>query len=204
MIDLRTAGAKGDGKTDDTLAIQRAIDLAAEAGDTVHVPAGVFLSSKLTLRPHTGLVGQANYDWKKPGGSTITLIDPNAPCLLDLTLALGVTLHGLCLQGADLGQGVHGVMVNKPDYGTTEDNPRIERCQISHFTGDGVHLGRIWCYSVRSSMISMNRGNGITSRGWDGFVIDNWLSLNGGAGFGTLEENNAVTLTANWNFCMTC
>ncbi|HEX8301498.1 glycoside hydrolase family 28 protein [Sphingomonas sp.] len=39
VIDVRTHGARGDGKTLDTAAIQRAID-AARPGDSVHVPAG--------------------------------------------------------------------------------------------------------------------------------------------------------------------
>ena len=65
------------------------------------------------------------------GGSILRLNDEKAPCLLDLTGAVGATLNGLCLDGANLGCGRHGVLVDKSDYGTTEDTPRIERCRIS-------------------------------------------------------------------------
>jgi hypothetical protein len=49
--DVTRFGAKGDGVTNDTAAIQRAIDAAARAGGTVVLPAGkTFLSGTLTLK----------------------------------------------------------------------------------------------------------------------------------------------------------
>ena len=54
--DVRTPGAKGDGKTLDTAAIQRAIDAAAaEGGGVVILPAGDYLSFSIRLRSHVGL-----------------------------------------------------------------------------------------------------------------------------------------------------
>lgn len=202
LLDAKLAGAKGDGRTDDTTALQRVIDLAAETRATVHVPTGVYQVGRLKLHPHVGLVGQPTYAWKGSAGSVLELIDPDATSLLDLTLAIGARIDGLCLDGKNLGQGVHGVLVDKPDYGTTEDSPLIERCKVSRFTGDGVRLSRIWCFRVRGNMFSENRGHGLSVRGWDGFVLDNWLSLNGGAGISSIGENNAVTITGNrieWN-----
>ena len=49
--DVRAFGAKGDGATDDTAAIQRAID----AGGAVHFPAGTYLTGTLHLRSGGGL-----------------------------------------------------------------------------------------------------------------------------------------------------
>ena len=51
MNDVRDFGAKGDGLTKDTAAIQRAID----AGGTVRFPPGVYLSGTLYLRSGGGL-----------------------------------------------------------------------------------------------------------------------------------------------------
>ena len=48
MFDVRQFGAKGDGKSDDTKAIQAAIDAGASGG-AVFVPPGVYLSSELHL-----------------------------------------------------------------------------------------------------------------------------------------------------------
>lgn len=192
----------GDGRSDDTAVFQKSIDLAAESRGTVFVPAGVYRVGRLQLRPNTGLLGLPTYSWKGSGGSVLQLADPDSSCLLDLTGALGARIDGLCLDGMQLGRNVHGILVDKPDYGATEDNPLIERCKVTRFTGDGVRLGRIWCFRVRGNMFSENGGHGLSIRGWDGFLLDNWFSFNQGAGIATIEENNAVTITGNrleWN-----
>lgn len=53
-VDLRTLGAKGDGVTDDTVAIQKAIN----EHRTIYVPSGRYLvSDTITLKPDTVLIG---------------------------------------------------------------------------------------------------------------------------------------------------
>lgn len=203
MLNARDFGAKGDGQTDDTAALQRAIDAASTNQDTVFLPAGTYLSSRLQMRPRTGLYGHPNFSYGANGGAVLKLNDANAPCLLDLTGANGATVEGLCLDGANhLGKEVHGILVDKPDYGKSEDAWRVERCRVAGFSGHGMQLTRIWCFSIRHSMIAFNKGNGIRVRGWDGFIMDNWLSGNGSAGYGAYEENASITMTGNrieWN-----
>jgi hypothetical protein len=202
VFDVRRHGAKGDGKADDTKSIQSAIDQAGARGGSVFLPPGIYASSALQLHPHVALVGIPAWDYETGAGSVIRLIDPGAPCLLNITGAFGATIEGLSLDGGKLGKNVHGVFLNKPDYGKQEDTFRIERSQIANFTGDGVRLTRAWCFSIRHSMIAYNAGDGISLRGWDGFLLDNWLSGNRGAGFAAREENASCTLTANrieWN-----
>ncbi|KPK61817.1 MAG: hypothetical protein AMK73_07640 [Planctomycetes bacterium SM23_32] len=201
-LNVAAFGAVGDGQTDDTSAIQDAVDAAAEVGGTVGFPAGVYLCSTVRLRPHVGVAGEPTWSYREPGGATLRLADPDAACLLDLTGAFGATVAGLCLEGGELGGEVHGILVGKPDYGKQEDTPRIERCRVARFTGDGIRLWRIWCFSVRHCMVAHNRGCGLRLRGWDGFVLDNWFSGNGAAGFGAYDENASVTMTGNrveWN-----
>ena len=201
-FDIGEFGAVGDGRSDNTAALQRAIDAAAAAQGTLWIPPGVYCTGTLRWRPHVGMRGEPTWSFGDFGGSILRLNDAAASCLLDLTGAIGATLDGVCLDGGGLGSGVHGVLVAKPDYGKTEDTPRIERCRISRFSGDGVHLQRIWCFSIRHSMISHNAGHGVWVRGWDGFLLDNWLSLNNGAGYAAFEENLSITLTGNrieWN-----
>src|ERR1039458_1941786 len=54
VFDVKEAGAKGDGKTLDTGAIQKALDECGKAGGgTVHFPAGTYLSKPIVLRSST-------------------------------------------------------------------------------------------------------------------------------------------------------
>ena len=55
-FDVRSFGAKGDGKTVDTDAINEAIDAArAAGGGTVRFTAGTYLSASIRLQSHVGL-----------------------------------------------------------------------------------------------------------------------------------------------------
>jgi len=122
--------------------------------------------------------------------------------LLNLTDARGASIEGLALDGHELGTGIHGVFTNRTKFGEHEDGFRIERCQIARFTGDGAHLDRVWCFSVRHCELAYNHGDGLSLRGWDGFLLDNWFSGNRLAGFAARAENASVTFTANrveWN-----
>jgi hypothetical protein len=195
-------GAVGDGKADDTAAFRKALEAAGPVRGTVFVPDGVYLCSTLLMPPHTGLVGNATWGYREGGGSVLRLNDASAKCLIDITAAVGATVSGLSLNGADLGAGTHGIYLGPFENKKEEDTPRIERCHISHFTGDGICLDHIWCFSVRSCEVIFNKGNGLSVWGWDGFILDNWFSGNGRAGYGAYGPNASVTMTGNrieWN-----
>lgn len=52
-IDIREFGAVGDGYTDNTVAIQKAIDYCEEQqGGRVHIPKGIFITGMLTMKSH--------------------------------------------------------------------------------------------------------------------------------------------------------
>jgi pectate lyase-like protein/parallel beta helix pectate lyase-like protein len=202
LLNAREFGAAGDGKTNDTKALQRALDAAGEMHGAVFVPPGVYLTGELHMRPDTALVGIPAWDYRGPGGTVLRLANGESACLLNITEAWGATIESLALDGGGLGKNVHGIFLNKPDYGKHEDAFRIERCQVARFSGDGMNLTRAWCFSVRHSMLAYNRGDGLSLRGWDGFLVDNWFSGNKRAGFGARFENASVTFTANrveWN-----
>ena len=70
-IDVRDHKAVGDGKTDDTAAIQKALDAAARTKGTVHIPEGVFCCSTLKVPPHVTLSAARR-------GTTMAM--PSRPC----------------------------------------------------------------------------------------------------------------------------
>ncbi|MBV8819504.1 MAG: right-handed parallel beta-helix repeat-containing protein, partial [Acidobacteriaceae bacterium] len=55
LFDVRSSGAKGDGVSKDTAAIQSAIDRAAQAGGTVVLTPGVYVSGTLHLKSNVDL-----------------------------------------------------------------------------------------------------------------------------------------------------
>jgi hypothetical protein len=203
LIDPHSFGATGDGHTDDTAPLQRAIDAAAEKGSAVYFPPGVYLTRELHVRPAVALTGIPAWNYSKAdGGSILRLASADATCLLNLTDARGATIHGLALEGAHLGQNIHGIATARTAYGPHEDGFRIDACQIARFTGSGINLSHAWCFSVRHCEMMANHGDGLTLRGWDAFILDNWFSGNGRAGFAARDENASVTFTANrveWN-----
>jgi hypothetical protein len=202
FLDVHSFGATGDSKTDDTAALQRAIDAVAETSGGIFLPPGVYLTRELRVRAGIALIGIPAWNYSFGGGTVLRLADASSPGLLNLTDARGATLDGLALDGHNLGVNVHGIFTARTAYGPHEDGFRIERCQIANFTGDGISLSHAWCFSVRHCEMMANHGDGMRLRGWDGFILDNWFSGNGRAGFAARDENASVTFTANrieWN-----
>jgi hypothetical protein len=57
IVDVTKSGAKGDGKTDDTNAIQKAIDFSPE-GATIRFPPGIYVVSSVGLKPGRTYLGE--------------------------------------------------------------------------------------------------------------------------------------------------
>jgi Pectate lyase superfamily protein len=79
LLDARHLGAAGDGKADDTAALQRAIDAAAEKSGGVFLPPGVYLSRELHVRPGIALIGVPGWNYSFGGGSVLRLADASSP-----------------------------------------------------------------------------------------------------------------------------
>ena len=206
IFDITAFGAVGDGRTDCTAAIQAAIDAAAAVGNAkVIVPPGTYSTGRLQLHgQYIAVEGCSAWSFRGDGASVLSLNTADTDCLLDITGAFGCALRGLCLAGNKLGVNVHGVKLywDKYNGGSEEDTPCIDDCRIGNFTGDGVHLEHIWCFSVRHSMLHRNIGAGLFIDGWDGFILDNWLTGNGNAGLLGGNVVASITCTGNrveWN-----
>lgn len=204
IFDIVRYGAVGDGKTDCTKAIQAALDDAALCRGVVSVPPGTYLTGRLKLGKGVSLEGHSAWSFRSYGASVFVLNTEETDCLLDITGAFGCAIRGMSLNGGGKGKGIHGVKLywDKYNGGSEEDTPTIDDCRIGNFSGDGVHLEHIWCFSVRHSMLCFNQGAGLYIDGWDGFILDNWFSGNAYGGMTGGPCCASVTATGNrveWN-----
>ena len=89
VFDVRAFGARGDGKTLDTEAINKAIDAAAaKGGGTVLLPAGTYLSFSIRLKSHVTLflgpgVTLVAAEPARGGGGTTRPSPTNGTCYQD-------------------------------------------------------------------------------------------------------------------------
>ena len=204
VFDITAYGAVGDGMTDCTAAIQAALDDAAKTEGKVVVPPGKYFTGRLKMGVRTRLEGASAWNFRADGLSTFLLNDPDAVCMLDITGAFGCSVAGMCFDGRGLGRNVHGIYLYWERYngGSEEDTPTIDDCRVGNFSGDGVHLEHIWCFSVRHSMLHRNGGCGLYIDGWDAFIIDNWFTGNRHSGILGGPCTASVTATGNrveWN-----
>jgi Endopolygalacturonase len=85
VINVRESGARGDGVTDDTKAIQTAIQ-AAEKNTTIRFPAGVYLVSNLQIKNRSGLVfageGRGSVIKQKAGAERMATFDGSSDIMI--------------------------------------------------------------------------------------------------------------------------
>lgn len=136
--DVRRFGAKGDGRADDTLAFQRAIDSLAPGGGVVRVPAGRYL-----IDPLRSVRMRSHVDLRMDAGAKL-LAKPNAAPRAYVLLAQDVTdttISGGAIVGeryahlGRTGEWGHGVMIRGASHVTVR-NVTISRCW-----GDGISIG---------------------------------------------------------------
>lgn len=188
----KSLGAKGDGVTDDTEALQDAIDEMSSLGiNKLVIPSGEFVvSSKLTLPSNFELVGMKGSVLKYVGlGADTTNPYANLPVIeAEGTLSsplTNITISGITIDctgqtykggasfdnpastnGQPCSQGMRGIHLN---YVT---NSIVENCKIIDLYGDGIRLSH--CHSVmidKNTLNDVGGGNviegGVT--GWDNF-----------------------------------
>ncbi len=210
-----------------TKAIQAAVDAAAQVKGAVIIPPGKYLCGNIRLKPSVSLIGSHGWGYRETGGSTLVLSDRNVKCMIDMTDAFGACVKGIQFNGNGLkGSNIHGIMLDRKIYNGgrfaedekdenpllepthaefREDNFVIADCQIKNFSGDGIHLNKIFAFTVCDCQIMSNGGDGIYVNGWDGWIHDCIIHTNNGAGIGSARENSicaSITVTGNrieWN-----
>ncbi|MEK7637980.1 MAG: glycosyl hydrolase family 28-related protein, partial [Patescibacteria group bacterium] len=105
--DVRAYGAKGDGATDDTSAIQAAINSQTTGGE-VYFPVGTYkITSTLNLRKSTRLIGQG-MGVPRVGSADVTVIDASA-----ITATAAISGPGNASGGA-----IENMRITGPAYGS--------------------------------------------------------------------------------------
>ena len=124
-VSVRESGAVGDGRTDDTAALQKAIDAAASAGRPLYVPAGTYLvSAQLVLRQGTNLVGVPGLSVirLKPGMSNRRLLTANG--------VRGVRLRGLVLDAGHAPSRTHASGEGTCLFAVRCDDFEVRDCEV--------------------------------------------------------------------------
>jgi uncharacterized secreted repeat protein (TIGR03808 family) len=125
-----TNGLVPGGGIDQTASLQEAADQAAQSGTPLFLPAGVYSTSRLTLKSGTQIEGV-------PGRSVIQYRDGGA--ILSLEQAENVRLTGLMLDGGSQPLGDGGSLLKATEAKRLD----ISDCRFVNSTEDGVVLRKV-------------------------------------------------------------
>jgi Pectate lyase superfamily protein/Right handed beta helix region len=140
VVNVKDRGAKGDGRTNDTNPIQKAIDEVAGTGGTVYIPPGTYMV-RATGRQR--LVLGSKMTLKMSPQTTLKMIPTGAKAysILRIRRATDVTVTGGALQGdrkEHKGRGGEwgmGIIV-----GPESERVTIANLTARHMWGDGFYL----------------------------------------------------------------
>ena len=212
VINVSTYGAKGDGITDDTAAIQRAINelpvsatLVGEA-DKWYLVSSVYLKSNMTLA-NIKLLAKPTHE------TNILQSVVNIGKWYEKTLKKDIIIRDIEINGqrskftnirADEDGGKHGIKV----VGRAE-NITIERVQSHHNATDGlmIHQGvgnipdgydvtepLIKNITVRDSVFNYNRRCGISAQSLDGALFDRVITNYNDTDIDQTEGGRGITM----------
>lgn len=179
-ITVMDFGAKGDGVTDDTIAIQSAIDWASSNGKSVKITDGTFMVSQIIIKPRTRIFGNGRSSVIKRislngldliyGVNSNELWNSTDPDVTDF--AHDVEIHDLYLDG-----GVDGAIVpfSSSNAGSAiaiwGHNLRCYNLDIQNFADRGIRTECIdtnvdWAYTWQESSFYSIRIRNVGGHGW--------------------------------------
>ena len=173
IFDVTAFGARGDGKTLDTVAINQAIDAAAKAGGgTVNFPAGTYLSYSIRLKSNVGLHLGHGCTLVASEGTGYDAAEPNQPW--EKYQDYG---HNHWHNSLIWGEGLHDISITGPGLiwgkGLSRGEGTLPLAETPGVGNKSISLKN--CRNVLLRDFSMLHGGhfAILATGVDNFTIDN-------------------------------
>ena len=176
VVDVRTFGAKGDGVTDDTAAIQRGVDAVAGSGGTLRIPRGIYLVNALA-QGRCGIRLGSNLTLRLEEGAVLKVI-PNASPMYILLLASGVShvnIVGSGILEGDLGshQGTEGEGGYCLQVSNGAKHIAVEGITARNAWGDGFYIDEATEVTFSHVQADHNRRQGMSIVGADQLIVEN-------------------------------
>ena len=206
-VSVLAYGAKGDGTTDDTAAIQAAIDAGAKNGAVVFFPAAMYRVSQLLLRCGSILQGVSSGSYpdnQAISGSSVLarLANTNKDLLLAADGVNYCRIYDLAIDGNDNNNTKgHGLYIADGAAGQ-ESQTIVARCYFHDNPDSNIYLGHNRrANNVRNGVFNYSKnGDGITVAGSDNTVTGNIIGSNARAGIclGTAATQNWAASSPNF------
>lgn len=161
-ISVKEYGATGDGTTDDTAAIQAAIDSLPLAGGAIYLPAGTYkLSAAIAVRNALKLFGDGN--------SATVLYQTNLSAHgISGTDILSLSIEDMRVSGPTNGTGI-GIMMERFNNNAT-NYLYIKNVYVRTFGGDGIYVSNAIVSRFDLVVTESNAGNGFNLVGLNGVI----------------------------------
>lgn len=138
---VKQFGATGDGTTDDTAAIQAAIDDVPDAGGIVFIPPGNYAITNLTVPYGTQIIGSG---WRST--SLYCISGTSGVAITDVPGVAGQGSTGIWLSNFELRgrseAGLDGIKLGYGGYGNDQLNflGGLDRIVVRYFNGNGINI----------------------------------------------------------------
>ncbi|MFA6003657.1 MAG: right-handed parallel beta-helix repeat-containing protein, partial [Elusimicrobiota bacterium] len=194
--------AKGDGSTDDTAAIQAAINAVA-AGGTVYVPDGIYMINSV-VSSSRGLLLKSNMTLQLSAGAVLRAIPTSASnyAVVIVNGSSNVNITGAgAIQGERAGHiGTSGEWGMAVQLSGSAQNVRVEGITVKDCWGDGIYIAGASSVTVHNIIADNNRRQGLSLVSGDAIAVTSsvFKNTNGTApAFGIDVEPNAGTPVSN-------
>lgn len=170
VVNVKDTGAKGDGATDDTAAIQAAVDQVAGTGATVLVPDGVYM-----IDAEKSVILKSKMMFRMSAGATLRAL-PNSATnyhVVYISAASEVYVVGGTIEGergahtGTTGEWGHGLVVS------SSQNVAVDGVTSKECWGDGFYVGGASSANVTfcNVVADHNRRQGMSVTNVDGLIV---------------------------------